>query len=180
MQYYMQKSPAASVELYYLGKSIFGGRREGGLARSIDKYRRCERQAVMAYYHFVIIVLSGIQTLWLAALHNRGVVKWEPLWVIWLSWLGYLVDLVVPDAEWIRPKLVNGEYVDWTRAAGWMCTCPVLILFLVSMTTFGGREASVRVVPLYARATRAEVPPVQNLRFAHPLTPHNPQPHAGS
>ena len=27
MQYYMQKSPAASVELYYLGKSIFGGRR---------------------------------------------------------------------------------------------------------------------------------------------------------
>ena len=134
----------------------------------------------MAYYHFVIIVLSGIQTLWLAALHNRGVVKWEPLWVIWLSWLGYLVDLVVPDAEWIRPKLVNGEFVDWTRAAGWMCTCPVLILFLVSMTTFGGREASVRVVPLYARATRAEVPPVQNLRFAHPLTPHNPQPHAGS
>ena len=29
-----------------------------------------------------------------------------------------------------------------------MCTCPVLILFLVSMTSFGGREASVRVVPL--------------------------------
>ena len=29
-----------------------------------------------------------------------------------------------------------------------MATCPVLILFLVSLTTFGGREASVRVVPL--------------------------------
>ena len=133
----------------------------------------------MAYYHFVIIVLSGLQTLWLAALHNRGVVKWEPLWVIWVSWLGYLVDLLVPEAEWIRPKLVNGEFVDWTRAAGWMCTCPVLILFLVSMTTFGGREASVRVVPLYARATRAQAPPVQPCDSLS-SSPPQPPPRAGS
>ena len=134
---------------------------------------------VMAYYHFVIIVLSGLQSLWLAALHNRGVVKWEPVWVIFISFVGYLVDLLLPDAEWIRPKLTNGEYVDWTRAAGWMCTCPVLILFLVSMTTFGGREASVRVVPLYARATRAETPPVHTCDSLTLSPPRSP-PRAGS
>jgi hypothetical protein len=76
---------------------------------------------------------------------------------------------------------VNGEFVDWTRAAGWMCTCPVLILFLVSMTTFGGREASVRVVPLYARATRAQASATgATLRFAHFLTPTTPMGSRGS
>ena len=120
----------------------------------------------------MIIVLSGLQTLWLAALHNRGVVKWEPLWVIWVSWLGYLVDLLVPEAEWIRPKLVNGEFVDWTRAAGWMCTCPVLILFLVSMTTFGGREASVRV---WSHCTRVRLEPKRHR--CNPAIRPFPHPH---
>ena len=70
------------------------------------------------------------------------------------------------DSEWIRVDLANGEYVDWTRCAGWMCTCPVLILFLVSMTTFGGREASVRVVPLCA-ASEARTSDCQPVRVRH-------------
>jgi hypothetical protein len=96
-----------------------------------------------------------------------------------------MMDLAVPDAQWAKPELANGEYLDWQRACGWMATwcapapspsracphprphplprpprSPVLILFLVSMTTFGGREASVRVVPLLvANQARPPAPP---------------------
>ena len=49
------------------------------------------------------------------------------------------------------------------------------------MTTFGGREASVRVVPLYARATRAQASATgATLRFAHFLTPTTPMGSRGS
>jgi bacteriorhodopsin len=67
--------------------------------------------------------------------------------MVFVCWLQYIVDLAVPEAQWIKPEIANGEHVDWLRICGWMTTSPVLILFLVSMTTFGGREASVRVVP---------------------------------
>lgn len=101
-----------------------------------------------SYWHFIIMIIGGIETAWLGSLHTRGLIKWEPIWVIFVCWVSYMMDLAVPDAQWAKPELANGEYLDWQRACGWMATCPVLILFLVSMTTFGGREASVRVVPL--------------------------------
>ena len=96
----------------------------------------------------IIMIVSGIEIAWLCALHSRGLVQWEPIWVIAISWLSYASDLVSPESEWVKPVMDNGEYVDWLKLVGWMATCPVLILFLVSLTTFGGREASVRVVPL--------------------------------
>ena len=102
----------------------------------------------MGGYHFVIIIIAGSELAWLAMCHARGTIKWEPMWVIGVSWLSYTSDLMLPDAQWAKPMLANGEYVDLQKIAGWMATCPVLILFLVSLTTFGGREASVRVVPL--------------------------------
>ena len=109
----------------------------------------------------------------------------EPIWVIFICWVSYMMDLAVPNAQWAKPELANGEYLDWQRACGWMATwcapapspsrasphprphplprpprSPVLILFLVSMTTFGGREASVRVVPLLvANQARPPAPP---------------------
>ena len=64
-----------------------------------------------------------------------------------MCWAQYVVDLAAPDAQWTRPELLNGERLEWLRACNWMATSPVLILFLVSLTTYGGREASVRVVP---------------------------------
>lgn len=100
-----------------------------------------------AYWHFVIMVVGGIETMWLSHCHTRGIIKWEPIWVVFVCWLQYILDLAVPEAQWVKPEFANGEHVDWLRICGWMATSPVLILFLVSMTTFGGREASVRVVP---------------------------------
>ena len=41
----------------------------------------------MAYHHFVMLIVGGVQFAWGFALHSRGVIKWEPLWVIGFSWL---------------------------------------------------------------------------------------------
>ena len=82
--------------------------------------------------------------------------------VVFVCWLQYIVDLAVPEAQWIKPEIANGEHVDWLRICGWMTTrhalhrsppppstpihayseraandrasAPVLILFLVSIT----------------------------------------------
>ena len=81
--------------------------------------------SLMAWNHIVILVVGAMEGLWLGALHSRGVVKWEPLWVVFISWLSYVADFAVPKAPWIKVQLANGEYLDWTRACGWMCTCPV-------------------------------------------------------
>ena len=40
-------------------------------------------------------------------------------------------------------------WIEWMRYAGWILTCPVLLMTLVSMTTQDGTKApTVRLVPL--------------------------------
>ena len=40
-------------------------------------------------------------------------------------------------------------WIEWMRYAGWILTCPVLLMTLVSMTTEDGTKApTVRLVPL--------------------------------
>ena len=33
-----------------------------------------------AYYHFVVMFIGAMETLWLASLHTRHLIKWEPIW----------------------------------------------------------------------------------------------------
>ena len=33
-----------------------------------------------AYYHFVIMFIGAMETIWLASLHTRHLIKWEPIW----------------------------------------------------------------------------------------------------
>ena len=48
-----------------------------------------------------------------------------------------------------RPCPHTGMWVEWMRYAGWILTCPVLLMTLVSMTTEDGtKAATVRLVPL--------------------------------
>ena len=127
-----------------------------------------------AYWHFVIMIVGGIETMWLGSLHTRNLIKWEPIWcvavvvfggsvvsvwwlpnqltvgkrkrrrrmyaaalghstadhgrgvsrgrVVFVCWLQYIVDLAVPEAQWIKPEIANGEHVDWLRICGWMTT----------------------------------------------------------
>ena len=42
--------------------------------------------------------------------------------VVFVCWLQYIVDLAVPEAQWIKPEIANGEHVDWLRICGWMTT----------------------------------------------------------
>ena len=123
-----------------------------------------------AYWHFVIMIVGGIETMWLGSLHTRNLIKWEPIWcfavvvfggsvvsvwwlpnqltvrkrkrrrrmyaaalghstadhgrgvspgrVVFVCWLQYIVDLAVPEAQWIKPEIANGEHVDWLRIHG--------------------------------------------------------------
>ena len=33
-----------------------------------------------AYWHFIIMIVGGIETMWLGSLHTRNLIKWEPIW----------------------------------------------------------------------------------------------------
>ena len=56
---------------------------------------------------------------------------------------------VSPDAEFVELHLANGQYIEWLRYMGWILTCPVLLMTLVSMTTSDGtKPPTVRLVPL--------------------------------
>lgn len=55
---------------------------------------------------------------------------------------------MVPDSEFVNFELKNGIVLPWLRFTGWLVTCPVLLMFLVSLTTHGGRDAAVPLVPL--------------------------------
>ena len=37
---------------------------------------------MVAYWHFVIMVVGGIETMWLGSLHTRNLIKWEPIWCV--------------------------------------------------------------------------------------------------
>ena len=51
--------------------------------------------------------------------HARGVFFGR---VVFVCWLQYILDLAVPEAQWIKPEFANGEHVDWLRICGWMAT----------------------------------------------------------
>jgi len=56
---------------------------------------------------------------------------------------------VSPDAEFVELELANGGYIEWLRYVGWILSCPVLLMTLVSMTTADGtKPPTVRLVPL--------------------------------
>ena len=81
-----------------------------------------------------------------AAAFQQGVTGWEPLWVITVEGINYCLSIMRPGLGAL--EMANGATVAWLRYAGWLITCPVLLMFLTAMTTYGGRKAPVRLVPL--------------------------------
>merc|ERR1740139_675176 len=71
---------------------------------------------------------------------------WEPLWVLGIEGIGYCLSILEPSFGQL--KLANGTSIAWLRYSGWMVTCPVLLMFLTAMTTYGGNKPPVRLVPL--------------------------------
>jgi bacteriorhodopsin len=71
------------------------------------------------------------------------------MWVIFVECIAYAAAFVSPDEDFVSIHLTNGMWVEWMRYAGWILTCPVLLMTLVSMTTEDGTKApTVRLVPL--------------------------------
>lgn len=75
----------------------------------------------------------------------------------------------------------TGMWIEWMRYAGWILTCPVLLMTLVSMTTEDGTKApTVRLVPLLVAnltmvllgiTAAANLPPVKWYIFTAALQP---------
>lgn len=96
-----------------------------------------------------LLIASIFEILLLQIGYMRGKVKWEGMWVIFVECVAYSAALVSPDADFVSIRLTNGMWVEWMRYAGWILTCPVLLMTLVSMTTEDGTKApTVRLVPL--------------------------------
>ena len=51
------------------------------------------QSTMAAYWHFVIMVVGGIETMWLSHCHTRGLLKWEPIWWVAISGNGRDSDL---------------------------------------------------------------------------------------
>jgi len=83
-----------------------------------------------SYCCISVVELLVLTTLWLV-----GLAGWEPCWVIAVSLIGHSMQLVPPESqpEIMGLTLSNGNVVPWARYVGWLSTCPVLLMFLVSM-----------------------------------------------
>jgi len=96
-----------------------------------------------------LLVVSMLELLLLQIGHMRNKVKWEAMWVIFVEVAAYGSNIVSPGAGFVMFELENGMRIEWLRYVGWILTCPVLLMTLVSMTTAEGtKPPTVRMVPL--------------------------------
>ena len=75
-------------------------------------------------------------------------VTWEPLWILFMECFSYGSAVAVPDAPFRTLVLANGRELPWMRFMGWLLTCPVLLMGLISLGTLAGKGSSVRMVPI--------------------------------
>ena len=75
-------------------------------------------------------------------------VTWEQLWILFIECFSYGCAAAIPDAPFRNLELANGRTLPWMRFMGWLLTCPVLIMGLVSLGTVAGKASTVRMVPI--------------------------------
>ena len=75
-------------------------------------------------------------------------VTWEQLWILFIECLSYGCAAAVPDAPFLNLQLANGRTLPWMRFMGWLLTCPVLLMGLVSLGTLASKGPTVRMVPI--------------------------------
>ena len=62
--------------------------------------------------------------------------------------VSYGCAAAIPDAPFRNLLLANGRTLPWMRFMGWLLTCPVLLMGLISLGTLAGKASSVRMVPV--------------------------------
>ena len=94
----------------------------------------------------LMTIASGIELAALLTTMQSSAGRWEPMWVLGVQAFHYFLYTVQPGAGDMH--LTNGAVIPWLRYLTWLLTCPVLLMFVVTMTTYGGRSAAVKLVPL--------------------------------
>ena len=97
---------------------------------------------------WLCFALSAIELLVLFYGWRVNKVTWEPLWILFMECFSYGSAVAVPDAPFRTLVLANGRELPWMRFMGWLLTCPVLLMGLISLGTLAGKGSSVRMVPI--------------------------------
>ena len=96
----------------------------------------------------LVLGVTGFELLFLFYGWRLEKVSWEQLWVLVVEAFSYAVTVLTPEAPFATLFLLNGRELPWLRYVGWLLTCPVLLMGIVSLTTVGGGPPTVRMVPL--------------------------------
>ena len=96
----------------------------------------------------LVLGVTGFELLFIFYGWRLEKVSWEQLWVLALEAFSYGVTVLIPEAPFATLLLANGRELPWLRFVGWLLTCPVLLMGIVSLTTVGGAAPTVRMVPL--------------------------------
>ncbi len=97
---------------------------------------------------WLCFALSALELLVLFYGWRVNKVTWEPLWILFMECFSYGSAVAVPDAPFRTLVLANGRELPWMRFMGWLLTCPVLLMGLISLGTLAGKGSSVRMVPI--------------------------------
>lgn len=96
----------------------------------------------------LLLVITSLEMLGLMYGYLNKKCTWEALWVLSLETFAYGCSVFSPEAPFRELVLANGKELPWLRFVGWLLTCPVLLMGIVSLTTAGGRPPAVQMVPL--------------------------------
>lgn len=102
----------------------------------------------MLEFRAFLLLVTSLELMGLFYAWRIKLAGWEQLWVLAIETFAYGCTVMVPNAPFLRLELKNGVTLPWLRFVGWLLTCPVLLMGLVSLTTVDGRPATVRLVPL--------------------------------
>ena len=118
---------------------------DNGLASEADT-DESEELGDFSSHKVSVVFITAVQLIGLFYAFQNGITGWEPLWVLGIEGTNYCLSILQPGLGDLETH--DGRTISWLRYAGWMVTCPVLLMFLTAMTTYGGRPAPVRLVPL--------------------------------
>ena len=93
--------------------------------------------------------VTAVEAVALLAAWLVGASSWEPVWVVAVELVSHSTKLLAEEhqPEIVGLTLANGRVVPWARYVAWLATCPVVLMFLVAMST-AAANARVKVKPI--------------------------------
>lgn len=107
-----------------------------------------------------LFVISSLELLVLYYAFKRKKATWEHLWVMTLETFGYGCAALVPEAPFFTLALTNGHVIPWLRYVGWMLTCPVLLMGLVTIGTLAQQKSSEATQSKHSSPTSIQLVPI--------------------